>query len=57
MFGSMTRPDYNSAYSLLSYIYLTSYKTKQSLSKTLLILIFITLFIITADVWALMIQK
>jgi hypothetical protein len=57
MFGSLTRSDYNSVYSLMSYVYLTSYKTKQSLSKTLLILLLITLFVIAFDVWAIILQK
>lgn len=57
MFGSLTRSDYNSVYSLMSYVYLTSYKTKQSLSKTLLILLLMTLFVIAFDVWAIILQK
>lgn len=57
MIGSLARTDYNATYSLLSYIYLCSYRTKQSLSSVLLVLILITVFFVAADVWALFVQK
>lgn len=57
MLGSLTRSDFNSTYSLLSYVYLSQYKTKQSLAMTLLVLMLITVFMIAADVWAFFVQK
>lgn len=57
VFGSLTRSDFNSTYSLMSYVYLAAYKTKVSLSNILLSLIIITLFMIAADVWAIFVQR
>lgn len=57
MVGSLERPDYNSTYSLISYVYLNSYRTKQSLGTTLVTLIIVTAFIIAADFWALFVEK
>lgn len=57
MIGSLARTDYNATYSLLSYIFLCSYRTKQSLSSVLLALILITAFFTAADIWALFVQN
>ena len=54
--GSLTRSDYNSVYSLLSYAYLATYKGKNSLSETLLNMIIITIVVTLSDIWAIVIQ-
>ena len=57
IFGSLTRADFNATYELLSYVYLSQYKSKQSLASTLFVLILITVFVIGADIWAILVQK
>jgi hypothetical protein len=57
VFGSLARSDFNSTFSLMSYVYLAAYKTKVTLSNILLSLIVITIFMIAADVWAIFVQK
>ena len=57
MIGSLFRANYNSTYALISYVYLNSYRTKQTLSATLLTLIIITAVAIAADFWALFVEK
>jgi hypothetical protein len=57
MFGSLTRSDFNSTFSLLSYVYLAAYKSKANLGNTLLTLIIVTLIISGADIWSMFIQN
>jgi heme/copper-type cytochrome/quinol oxidase subunit 4 len=57
MIGSLCRSDFNSTYALLSYIYLSSSKTKINLGTVLLTLIIITLLAIAGDMWAFFVQK
>lgn len=57
MIGSLLRSDFNSTYSLLAYVYMTQYRSKQSLGKTLLVLILVTSVMIAADVWAFFLQN
>ena len=56
MFGSLTRPDYNPTYALLSYVYLCTYRVHVKLATALLILIVITVIVLAADVLAAMAQ-
>ena len=57
MFGSLTRPDYNPTYALLSYVYLSTYRVHTKLANALTILIIITIIVLIADIFSAMAQE
>lgn len=57
MFGSLTRPDYNPTYSLLSYVYLCTYRVHAKLATALSILIAITAIVLIADILSTIVQE
>ena len=57
MFGSLTRSDYNSTYSLLSYVYLSTYRVHIKLASALTLLIAITAIVLIADLFAALEQQ
>ena len=57
MAGSLTRPDYNSTFSLLAYLYLATYRGHSALATVLNTLIIGTVGFLLADIFSILVQK